>query len=73
MGLFPTGSLQDSVYVLASAIKEMMLNETITEAPKDCDDSGVIWEAGKKLFHYLKNTVVNGKTGRVVSCKLILM
>lgn len=38
--------LQDSVYVLASAIKEMLPNETITEAPKDCDDSGTIWETG---------------------------
>lgn len=38
---------QDSVYVLASAIKEMMIrNETLTEAPKDCDDSGTIWESG---------------------------
>lgn len=25
----------------------MMINETITEAPKDCDDSGAIWESGK--------------------------
>lgn len=34
------------MYVLASAIKEMMSNETITEAPKDCGDSGVNWESG---------------------------
>lgn len=60
-------TLQDSVYVLARAIKDMMLNETITEAPKDCDDSGVIWETGKKLFHYLKTRAVDGKTGRVVT------
>jgi glutamate receptor ionotropic, NMDA 1 len=58
--------LQDSVYVLAHAIKEMMLNDTITEAPKDCDDSGVFWETGKKLFHYLKSRNIPGKTGRVV-------
>lgn len=38
--------MQDSVYVLAAAIKEMMINETITVAPKDCDDSGAIWETG---------------------------
>ena len=38
---------QDSVYVLASALKEMTANETITEAPKDCDDSGTFWESGK--------------------------
>jgi glutamate receptor ionotropic, NMDA 1 len=43
-----------------------MVNETITEAPKDCDDSGVFWETGKKLFHYLKSRNINGKTGRVV-------
>lgn len=54
------------MYVLASALKEMMVNETITEAPKDCDDSGVFWETGKKLFHYLKSRNINGKTGRVV-------
>lgn len=40
-------SSQDSVYVLASAIKEMMQNETITEPPKNCGDSGVNWESGK--------------------------
>lgn len=34
------------MYVLAAAIKEMMINETITVAPKDCDDSGTIWETG---------------------------
>lgn len=39
--------LKDSVYVLASAIKEMMKNETITEPPKNCDDSGVNWESGE--------------------------
>ncbi|CAO1443281.1 unnamed protein product [Diamesa serratosioi] len=60
-----TEHIRDSVYVLASALKEMMVNETITEAPKDCDDSGVFWETGKKLFHYLKTRNINGKTGRV--------
>lgn len=54
------------MYVLASAIKDMMVNETITEAPKDCDDSGTLWETGKKLFHYLKTRAINGRTGRVV-------
>lgn len=44
----------------------MMVNETITEAPKDCDDSGVFWETGKKLFHYLKSRNIKGRTGRVV-------
>lgn len=44
--LFFYPPLKDSVYVLASAIKEMMKNETITEPPKNCDDSGVNWESG---------------------------
>jgi ionotropic glutamate receptor NMDA 1 len=52
--------------VLAHALKDMMTNETITEAPKDCDDSGVFWETGRKLFHYLKSRNINGKTGRLV-------
>lgn len=56
---FPLTNLlffQDSVYVLAAAVKEMIANETITEAPKDCDDSGVIWESGNILFlvHFQK-------------------
>lgn len=28
----------------------MMINETITEAPKDCDDSGAIWDSG--IYYY---------------------
>lgn len=24
--------------------------EVITEAPKDCDDTGTVWETGKLLF-----------------------
>lgn len=40
-------AFQDSVYVLASAIKEMISNETIAEAPKDCGDSAVNWESGE--------------------------
>ncbi|KAL9872985.1 glutamate ionotropic receptor NMDA type subunit 1 isoform 1-T4 [Glossina fuscipes fuscipes] len=57
--------IRDSVYVLASAIKEMMTNETITEPPKNCDDSGVNWESGKRLFHYLKTRNITGETGQV--------
>ncbi|XP_055680763.1 glutamate [NMDA] receptor subunit 1 [Lutzomyia longipalpis] len=57
--------IRDSVYVLASAIKEMRLNETITEAPKDCDDSGALWESGKRIFHYLKTRNIRGDTGQV--------
>lgn len=58
-------AIQDSVYVLAAAIKEMMRNETITEAPKDCDDSGAIWESGKRMFHYLISQNIRGETGQV--------
>lgn len=29
----------------------MAYNETITEAPKDCDDTGAIWESGKVENH----------------------
>lgn len=29
----------------------MRANETITEAPKDCDDSGTMWESG--LFNLI--------------------
>lgn len=39
-------TLQDSVYVLAAAVKELINNETITEAPKACEDTDVIWESG---------------------------
>lgn len=28
----------------------MITNETITEAPKDCDDTGTIWESGDLKF-----------------------
>ncbi|XP_038122259.1 glutamate [NMDA] receptor subunit 1 isoform X3 [Culex quinquefasciatus] len=58
--------IRDAIYVLASAIKEMMAhNETITEAPKDCDDTGAIWESGRKMFNYLKTRNIRGLTGQV--------
>lgn len=44
------------------------MNETenITEAPKDCDNSGSIWETGRKLFKYIREQVLDkGATGRV--------
>lgn len=54
------------MYILASALMKMMEeNETITDAPKDCDDSSQFWETGKKLFHYLKERTYVGKTGKV--------
>ncbi|XP_052873559.1 glutamate [NMDA] receptor subunit 1-like [Anopheles cruzii] len=60
-----TDHIKDAIYILASAIKEMTVNETITEAPKDCDDSGAIWESGKRLFGYLKTRNIRGQTGQV--------
>lgn len=45
--------MQDSVYVLAAAIKELINNETITEAPKACEDTDVIWESGSFLNTYI--------------------
>ncbi|XP_017847480.1 glutamate [NMDA] receptor subunit 1 [Drosophila busckii] len=59
------GHIRDSVYVLASAIKEMISNETIAEPPKDCGDSAVNWESGKRLFQYLKTRNITGETGQV--------
>nr|XP_029710322.1 glutamate [NMDA] receptor subunit 1 isoform X3 [Aedes albopictus] len=60
------GYTKDAIYVLASAIKEMIThNETITEAPKDCDDTGAVWESGKKMFNYLKTRHIKGETGHV--------
>lgn len=43
----------------------MRNNETITEAPKDCDDSGTMWDAGKRIFYYLKTRNIHGETGQV--------
>lgn len=43
----------------------MMRNESITEAPKDCDDSGAIWESGRRMFYYLISRNIAGLTGRV--------
>jgi hypothetical protein len=37
-----------------SALREMNETDSITEAPHDCDNSGSIWETGKKLFQYVK-------------------
>ncbi|XP_054271641.1 glutamate [NMDA] receptor subunit 1 [Macrosteles quadrilineatus] len=58
--------IQDSIYVLASALRDMNQTENITEAPKDCDNSGSIWETGKVLFEYIKKQVLfHGATGKV--------
>lgn len=44
----------------------MNQTEEITEAPKDCDKSGSIWESGRVLFEYIrKQVLLNGATGKV--------
>ncbi|KAG5324596.1 NMDA1 protein, partial [Acromyrmex heyeri] len=58
--------ISDSLYVLVSALRAMNQTEKITEAPKDCSDSGSIWETGKTLFQYIRKQVLpHGSTGRV--------
>ncbi|XP_076674590.1 glutamate ionotropic receptor NMDA type subunit 1 isoform X2 [Andrena cerasifolii] len=58
--------IKDSLMVFAGALKAMNESDAITEAPKDCGDSGSIWETGKKLFQYIrKQVLVDGATGRV--------
>ncbi|KAL1491040.1 hypothetical protein ABEB36_011696 [Hypothenemus hampei] len=58
--------IKDSIYVLASALKDMNQSKEITAAPKDCDNSGSIWETGKDLFTFIrKQVLINGETGKV--------
>ncbi|XP_065173627.1 glutamate [NMDA] receptor subunit 1 [Atheta coriaria] len=58
--------IRDSIYVLASALRDMNQTKEIAEAPKDCDNSGSIWETGKDLFNFIrKQTLMNGETGKV--------
>ncbi|XP_017884037.1 glutamate [NMDA] receptor subunit 1 isoform X2 [Ceratina calcarata] len=58
--------IEDSLVVLVSAVREMNKTKGITEAPKDCGDSGSIWETGKILFEFIrKQELPNGKTGKV--------
>ncbi|XP_018320264.1 glutamate [NMDA] receptor subunit 1 [Agrilus planipennis] len=58
--------IKDSTYVLASALRDMNQTKIITEAPKDCDNSGSIWETGKDLFYFIrKQVLLNGETGKV--------
>ncbi|KAK4876462.1 hypothetical protein RN001_012884 [Aquatica leii] len=58
--------IRDSIYVLASALRDMNQSKEITEAPKDCDNSGSIWETGRELFNFVrKQVLLNGETGKV--------
>lgn len=53
-------------YVLALALRDMNQTKVITEAPKDCDNSGSIWETGRELFNFVrKQELLNGETGKV--------
>lgn len=52
--------------MLASAIRDLNKSNTITVAPKDCDNSGSVWDTGKDLFNSIKKQVLlNGQTGKV--------
>ncbi|KAF2905177.1 hypothetical protein ILUMI_01004 [Ignelater luminosus] len=58
--------IRDSIYVLASALRDMNQTKEITDAPKDCDNSGSIWETGRELFNFIrKQVLLNGETGKV--------
>ncbi|KAG7309308.1 hypothetical protein JYU34_005250 [Plutella xylostella] len=58
--------IQDSIYVLASAIRDMNNSEEIHAPPSDCDNSGSIWTTGRLLFDYIrKQTLDSGATGHV--------
>uniref|UniRef100_A0A1B1FKH6 Glutamate [NMDA] receptor subunit 1 n=1 Tax=Phyllotreta striolata TaxID=444603 RepID=A0A1B1FKH6_PHYSR len=58
--------IRDSIYVLASALRDMNQTKEITEAPEDCDNSGSIWETGRDLFNFIrKQVLLNGETGKV--------
>uniref|UniRef100_T1J761 Glutamate [NMDA] receptor subunit 1 n=1 Tax=Strigamia maritima TaxID=126957 RepID=T1J761_STRMM len=59
--------IQDSVYVLAQALRKMYHSENVTEAPKDCNYTGVqAWDTGKRFISYIKEqSLIYGRTGRV--------
>ncbi|CAH0596356.1 unnamed protein product [Chrysodeixis includens] len=58
--------IQDSIYVLASAIRDMNTSEEIHAPPSDCDNSGSIWTTGRLLFDYVrKQRLESGATGHV--------
>lgn len=44
----------------------MSETEEMQDVPKDCDDSGYVWDTGKKLFSTIKSIILpDGDTGRV--------
>ncbi|XP_006559740.1 NMDA receptor 1 isoform X1 [Apis mellifera] len=60
-----TAHIKDSLIVLTSALQEMNKSKSITEPPKNCADSGSIWETGKNLFEFIRKQVLSGSTGKV--------
>nr|XP_012147215.1 PREDICTED: glutamate [NMDA] receptor subunit 1 isoform X3 [Megachile rotundata] len=62
----PFQSYIDIHALLVSALRKMNETKEITEAPKNCGDSGSIWETGKNLFEFIREQVlIDGATGRV--------
>ena len=53
--------------LLSAALREMKSEVAeLTEAPKDCNSSGAVWETGRVYFDYIKKQVLsNGKTGKI--------
>lgn len=49
----------------------MNQTEKITEAPKDCSDSGSIWETGKILFQY-EHVIISHISNSLKKSKLFL-
>ena len=58
--------IKDSLHILAQALLELFKKGNITEAPSNCNTSGILWETGKRLFDDIQKQVLeNGATGRV--------
>ncbi|XP_043788462.1 glutamate [NMDA] receptor subunit 1 isoform X1 [Apis laboriosa] len=60
-----TAHIKDSLIVLTSALQEMNKSKSITEPPKNCGDSGSIWETGKNLFEFIRKQELSGHTGKI--------
>nr|XP_040571852.1 glutamate [NMDA] receptor subunit 1-like isoform X2 [Lepeophtheirus salmonis] len=58
--------INDTLHILAQALLELYNEGNITEAPSNCNISGVLWETGKRLFDDIQKQVLeDGATGRV--------